>query len=143
MLSRHRDREDEHEENRPKKAEGIFTAYRAIGYRKRLDAWELTRKQLHRRYLQLKERAGLAEAYQVDTASSFYLSKAEQLAEHIRQSQTQEKESKDMERQLRREPQQEHTEMQKAEEKERLREEILKRQKEQRQLEREEEEIDR
>ena len=48
-----------------------------------------------------------------------------------------------MERQLRREPQQEHTEMQKAEGKERLREEILKRQKEQRQLEREEEELDR
>ena len=77
----HRDREDEHEENRPKKAEGIFTAYRAIGYRKRLDAWERTRKQLHQRYSQLRERVGLAEAYQVDTASSFYQSKAEQLAE--------------------------------------------------------------
>ncbi len=81
MLSRHRDREDEHEENRPKKAEGIFTAYRAIGYRKRLEAWERTRKQLHQRYSQLRERVGLAEAYRVDTASSFYQSKAEQLAE--------------------------------------------------------------
>ena len=81
MLNRHRDREDEHEENRPKKAEGIFTAYRAIGYQKRLDAWQRTRKQLHRRYLQLRERVGLAEAYQVDTASSFYPSKAEQLTE--------------------------------------------------------------
>ena len=81
MVKEHREREDEHEENRPKKAEGIFTAYRAIGYRKRLDAWERTRKQLHRRYSQLRERVGLAEAYQVDTASSFYQSKAEQLAE--------------------------------------------------------------
>ncbi len=48
-----------------------------------------------------------------------------------------------MERQLRRDPQQEHTEMKKDEEKEHLREEILKRQKEQRQLGREEEELDR
>ena len=71
------------EQNKPRKATGIFTAYRAIGYEKRFETWEKTKKQLDKRYWQLRERIGLAEEYQVDTTISFYQSKAEQLAERI------------------------------------------------------------
>ncbi|MGO9372536.1 MAG: hypothetical protein ACLQBD_10620 [Syntrophobacteraceae bacterium] len=83
MLNRYRDREDEHEENRPKEAAGVFTAYRSIGFAKRLEAWEKVEKQLDERRRQLRGRVDLAEKYQVDGASSFYQSRAEDLAERI------------------------------------------------------------
>jgi hypothetical protein len=49
--------------------------------RARLDAWQRTTKQLSRRYSQLRERVGKVGSCQVDTAGSFYPSKAEQCAE--------------------------------------------------------------
>lgn len=83
LLDLHRSRQSEHEKNRPRKATGIFTAYRAIGYEKRFETWEKTKKQLDKRYWQLRERMGLVEEYQVDTTIPQYPSKAEKLAERI------------------------------------------------------------
>ena len=53
------------------------------GCRKRFEAWEKTKKQLDKRYWQLRERMGLAEEYQADTTIAMYPTKAEQLAERI------------------------------------------------------------
>jgi hypothetical protein len=60
-LEVHRNRQSEHTEQRPRKAEGIFTVYPAIGFRKRFSAWEKVSEQLMGGRRRLERRVKILE----------------------------------------------------------------------------------